>query len=204
LQGRFVVSYIGTLGMAHDLDTVLDAADMCAHLMPQVVFLLVGEGAEKERIVAQVHQRRVRNVRFLPQQQREKIPALVGASDVCLVTLKRSDVFKTVIPTKMLEFMGCARPVVLAVEGQASELMKAAGGGICIAPQDPGALLNGIQQLYSDRDLCRRLGQNGRNYISENLSRAQTAETYIGLLKDMTNAKSSGVIVGDASDIINA
>jgi glycosyltransferase involved in cell wall biosynthesis len=204
LDGKFVVSYIGTLGMAHDLGTVIDAAATCSESIPDVVFLLVGEGADKEHIVAQVSRRRMRNVLLLPQQQRERIPALVGASDVCLVTLKRSEVFKTVIPTKMLEFMSCAKPVVLAVQGQGRELMKAAGGGICIEPQDPGALFNAIQQLYCDRDLCRRLGQNGRNYISQNLSRAQTAETYISLLDRVTNGTSSGVITGDASEIIHA
>jgi glycosyltransferase involved in cell wall biosynthesis len=198
LDRKFVVSYIGTLGMAHDLGTVLDAAAACRESMPEVVFLLVGEGADKERIVAEVRQRQLCNVHFLPQQDRKNIPALIVASDVCLVTLKRSDVFKTVIPTKMLEFMACAKPIVLAVQGQASELLKAAGGGICVPAQDPTSMVGAIRQLSGDRDLCRSLGQNGRNYIVENLSRRQTAENYIRLLKDLTSPESADICMAKA------
>ncbi|HKW66230.1 MAG TPA: glycosyltransferase family 4 protein [Terriglobales bacterium] len=198
LEGRFVVSYIGTLGMAHDLGTVLDAAATCRVLMPEVEFLLVGEGADKERIVAEVRRRQLGNVHLLPQQERKSIPALVAASDACLVTLKGSEVFKTVIPTKMLEFMACAKPIVLAVQGQASELLKGAGAGICVPPQDPDSMVAAIRQLRDDRDLCRSLGQNGRSYMVENLSRRQTAENYLGLLKEITSAGSSAISMAKA------
>jgi glycosyltransferase involved in cell wall biosynthesis len=114
------------------------------------------------------------------------------------VTLKRSEVFKTVIPTKMLEFMACAKPIVLAVQGQASELLNAAGAGICVPPQEPASMVAAIRQLRDDRDLCRSLGQNGRRYIVENLSRRQTAEKYIGLLEDITSADSCGVSMAKA------
>lgn len=189
LNGKFVVSYIGTFGMAHDLGTVLDAAAECKQAMPEVLFLLVGEGADKERIVASARDRQLSNVRFLPQQERENVASLVGASDACLVTLRRSDVFKTVIPTKMLEFMSCGRPVVLAVEGQASDLLKEANAGICIRPQDPVAIVNAARRLYGDEDLCRSLGENGRRYIERNLSRGQTAEDYIQILQAVVERK---------------
>jgi glycosyltransferase involved in cell wall biosynthesis len=186
LRGRFVVSYIGTLGMAHDLGSVLEAAASCAETMPKIMFLLVGEGAEKERLISLAGQRQLNNVRFLPQQAREKVPALVAASDVCLVTLKRSEVFKTVIPTKMLEFMSCAKPVVLAVEGQAGELLKSAGAGVCIPPQDPAAMVSALRRFFQNADLCRSAGRNGRTYIEQNLSRSQTAKEYARLLDSIT------------------
>ena len=193
LEGKFVVSYVGTLGMAHDVGTVLDAAAACRESMPEVEFLLVGEGSNKERIGAEVRRRQLGNVHLLPQQERKNVPALVAASDVCLVTLKRSEVFKTVIPTKMLEFMACAKAIVLAVQGQASELLKAAGAGICVPPQDPVSMVAAIRRLRDDRDLCRSLGQNGRSYIVENLSRRQTAEIYLGVLKGLPNSESSAI-----------
>lgn len=191
LQRRFVVSYIGTLGMAHDLGTVLEAAACCAQSMAEVVFLLVGEGADKKRLVSLARERQLPNVRFLPQQPRERVPALIAASDVCLVTLRRSEIFKTVIPTKMLEFMSCGKPVVLAVEGQASELLKEAGGGLCIHPEDASAIANAVRQLYENPMLCQSLGNNGRRYIEENLSRERTAEAYIPILQALTQGQSS-------------
>jgi colanic acid biosynthesis glycosyl transferase WcaI len=197
LQGRFVVSYIGTLGMAHDLGTVLDAAACCAESMPEVVFLLVGEGADKQRITSRARERQLKNVKFLPQQPREKVPGLVAASDVCLVTLRRSEVFRTVIPTKVLEFMSCGRPVVLAVEGQASDVVKEAGAGICIAPEDPAAMVEAIRQLCESPGLCRNLGRSGRTYIEQNLSRSQTAESYVRVLNPMVKRDLSGLATGD-------
>jgi glycosyltransferase involved in cell wall biosynthesis len=201
LQGCFVVSYIGTLGMAHDLGTVLDAAGKCAESMPNVEFLLVGEGADKERLVVQARERQLPNVRFLPQQPRTRIPALVAASDACLVTLRRSDVFKTVIPTKMLEFMSCGRPVILAVEGQAVELLNSAGAGICIPPQEPASIVNAIQKLMVNPDLCRRLGKNGRRFIEQNLSRSQTSEAYIRVLEPILERNSAHLSATSISSV---
>jgi glycosyltransferase involved in cell wall biosynthesis len=204
LNGKFVISYIGTFGMAHDLSTVLDAAAVCKQSMPEVVFLLVGEGADKERIITCARDRQLLNVRFLPQQERAQVASLIAASDVCLVPLKRSDVFKTVIPTKMLEFMSCGRPVVLGVEGQASDLLKEAGAGICIQPQDPAGIVTAARQLYRDRDLCRSLGENGRRYIEQNLSRGRTAKDYIKLLRAVAEMKPSGVTVPGFSGATDA
>ena len=140
IEAKFVVSYIGTHGQAQGLDTVLEAAAQLKDSLPDAVFLLVGEGAEKEQLVSMASERGLDNVRFLPQQPRECIPALIRASDVCLVTLKKADVFKTVIPSKMLEFMACGRPVVLAVDGQARQLLEDAGGRpISSSPRTPPA-----------------------------------------------------------------
>ena len=135
-EAKFVVSDIGTHGQAHGLGTVLQAAAQVRDSLPDVLFLLVGEGAEKERLVSMAQQMGLENVRFLPQQSRESIPALIRASDVCLVTLKKADVFKTVVPSKMLEFMACGRPIVLAVDGQARQLLEAADGGLFVEPEN--------------------------------------------------------------------
>jgi glycosyltransferase involved in cell wall biosynthesis len=184
-EGKFVVSYLGTIGMAHGLEIIIKAAARLRDTNPEIVFLVVGEGAEKERIIALARQRSLNNVRFLDQQQREKIPAYIGASDVCLVLLKKSDVFKTVIPTKMLEFMSCARPVILGVDGQARTILEEARAGIVIEPENSDALVNAIRDLAANQGLATELGQNGREYIVRNLSRRQTAEKYIGMLEHL-------------------
>ena len=100
-----------------------------------------------------------------------------------MVLLKKSEVFKTVIPSKVLEFMACGRPVILGVEGQARELVKEADCGVCVPPEDPASLAGAIEQLYSDSELRKRLGRNGRNYVVRYLSREQTARDYIALLQ---------------------
>ncbi len=182
-DGKFLASYIGTLGNAHGLETLLDAATRLQQENCDVVFLLVGEGAEKQRIQSLAQGRGLANVRFLGQQPREKIPALISASDACLVLLKKTDVFKTVIPTKMLEFMSSARPVILGVDGQARQIVEAAGAGIVIEPENSQALVEAIQQLAGNRELRTTLGQKGREYILQNFTRDRTAEKYVWVLR---------------------
>jgi colanic acid biosynthesis glycosyl transferase WcaI len=195
-EGKFLVCYVGTMGMAHGLETLLDAAERfqknrIPSVSSDVQFLLVGEGAEKARIKELAESRGLNNVRFLDQQPREKIPAILSASDACLVLLKKTDVFKTVIPTKMLEFMACARPVIVGVEGQARQIVEEAGSGIAIEPENPEALAQAIAQLAADREQASEFGRKGRAYILKNFARAQMAEKYIRVLSELVRHNES-------------
>ncbi len=186
VAGKFLVSYVGTMGNAHGLETLLDAAAQLQQKSPDVLFLLIGEGAEKARIKSLAESRALDNVQFLDQQPRETIPAFISASDACLVLLKKTDVFKTVIPTKMLEFMSCARPVILGVDGQARRIVEDAGAGLVIEPENSAALAHSITQLAANRELRESLGQKGREYILRNFSRREMAEKYVDILKRLT------------------
>ena len=183
--GNFVVSYVGTLGLAHGLNIVLDAASKLQNEFPSILFLLVGEGTEKERLVSSTRERRLNNVRFHQQRPREQVPGLVRASNVCLVTLRKAVVFETVIPSKMLEFMACERPVILSVDGQARELLEAANAGIFVRPEDSCGLAEAIVRLFNDQHLRQELGKNGRSYITQHLSREGTAREYLGVLREV-------------------
>jgi glycosyltransferase involved in cell wall biosynthesis len=182
-DGKFLVSYIGTMGNAHGLETLLDAATELQYRDLQVQFLLVGEGAEKEQLQVLARGRGLANITFLDQQPREEIPQLISASDACLVLLRKSEIFKTVIPTKMLEFMSCARPVILGVEGQARELLDEAGAGIAMEPENSDALVDAILQLRENRALAETLGQKGREFILGRFSRTTTAKSYLEILE---------------------
>jgi len=191
-EGKFLICYIGTMGMAHGLETLLDAAARLQRGNSNAQFLLVGEGAEKARIQSLAQSLGLANLCFLDQQPREKIPAFISASDACLVLLKKTDVFKTVIPTKMLEFMSCARPVILGVDGQARRIIEEADAGLVIPPENADALVDAIQQLSADRELGTAMGQKGRAYIQQNLSRGRTAGKYIDVLQHLLRKPQSG------------
>jgi len=184
-EGRFLVCYVGTMGMAHGLDTVIEAAKQLRTALPEAMLLLVGEGADKERIRALAESEGLSNLRFVDQQARERIPAFINASDVCLVLLKKTELFKTVIPTKMLEFMSCGRPVILGVDGQARQIVEDAQGGIVIEPENADALVSAIQRLADDPKLRQQLGDSGRAYIVERYSRRKTAELYLDVLRSV-------------------
>jgi len=179
---KFVVSYIGTLGLAHGLDSLIAAAENLQSVAPEVQFMLVGEGADRERILSLAQSKKLTNLLFVSQQPRETIPAYISASDACVVMLRRSEIFETVIPTKMLEFMSCGRPVILAVRGQSERLLERSGGGLCIEPDNPQALCSAIVRLHEQPSFGEELGRNGRSYIVRELSRQSTASDYLELL----------------------
>jgi colanic acid biosynthesis glycosyl transferase WcaI len=182
IDETFVVSFIGTVGFAHGLDTVIAAAENLQVKEPGIQFVILGAGADRERLISLAQSRGIRNLQFVPQRPREEIPSYIAASDACLVLLKRSEVFETVIPTKMLEFMSCARPVILGVNGQARQVLERAQAGICIEPENPGALCEAILKLRDEPWLRESLGRNGREYIVRNLSRERTALEYLDVL----------------------
>ncbi len=188
-EGKFLVCYVGTMGMAHGLETLVNVAESMQTQSPQVRFLLVGEGADKDRIIALAHARKLSNMTFVAQQPRETIPAYISASSAALVLLRKTDIFKTVIPTKMLEFMACACPVILAVDGEARQIIEEGKAGIFVEPENAEALQRAILLLAQDPGLCRELGENGRRHILAHFSRAQTAHRYVELLERIRNER---------------
>jgi len=183
LENRFLICYIGTMGMAHGLETLIAAAEQLQTALPQGTFLVIGEGAGKDRIVQLAAARGLANICFLAQQPRESIPAYISSADVCLVMLKKTELFKTVIPTKLLEYMACARPVIVAVDGQARQIVEEAQAGVFVEPENSRALVDAILALAADPESRQRMGASGRRYICARLSRERTAQTYIEVLE---------------------
>jgi glycosyltransferase involved in cell wall biosynthesis len=171
------------MGMAHGLETLIAAAEQLQRTLPNAMFLLIGEGAEKERIEQLAVARRLSNIRFLGQQLRERIPGYIAGVDVCLVMLKKTELFKTVIPTKLLEYMSCEKPVIVAVDGQARKIVEEAGAGVFVEPEDSSALTDAVHVLAADPERRRRMGISGREYILSHLSRERTAASYLEVLQ---------------------
>lgn len=184
LQGKFVATYIGTHGMAHGLGTILQAAERLKG-DDRFRFLLVGEGAEKAKLKANAQERGLSNVLFLDQQPRETIPGYIAASDACLVLLRALGLFKTVLPSKIFEFWGCARPIVLGVEGEARALLEEARAGIVFPPEDVGALVVALQGLAAEPGRAEEMGRAGRKYVEGNFSREVLAERYLEILAEV-------------------
>jgi glycosyltransferase involved in cell wall biosynthesis len=184
LGEKFVVSYVGTHGMAHGLETVLESANrLRAHR--DIAFLFVGDGAERERLIRRANELRLDNVHFVGVQPRERIPFFLATSDVSLVPLRRKTLFQKVLPSKLFEIMGCARPIILGVEGEARDAVQRAQAGLCVRPEDPEALADAILCLYRDPKLADSLGRNGQAFVQQNYCRDRLAETYLDLLHEV-------------------
>jgi glycosyltransferase involved in cell wall biosynthesis len=181
LDGRFVVSYIGTHGMAHSLDTVLKAAKLLED-QKDILFLLVGDGARRDALVQEKEKQSLNNLLMLPQQPKDKMPMFLAASDVNMVLLKKDDLFKTVIPSKMFEAMAMERPIILGVDGESRRIIEDGKCGIPIEPENHVELAQTVMRLYRDQSYANVLGANGRKYVMANYNRDKLADFYLQTL----------------------
>jgi glycosyltransferase involved in cell wall biosynthesis len=182
LAGKFVVSYVGTHGMAHGLDRVLDVA---AALRPQnqIRVLFVGEGAERRRLQARAKAEALDNVLFLGPLPRDAMTEVYATSDLCLVPLRKTELFQSVLPSKIFEILAMARPLLLSVDGEARALVEASGAGVYVPPEDASAMAETILRLAQDPAACRAMGDRGRAYVAEHFDRKRLAVRYLGILQ---------------------
>ena len=183
-----LASYVGTIGMAHGLGTLITAAGLLRLRAPDVRILIVGDGAELAALRDLASRQGLGNVLFTGLVPREKVPGILAASDIALVTLKPSDVFKTVLPSKMFEAMAAERPIVLAVEGEAQAVLEDAGAGIAVQPGNAAAMAAAIACLASDPHQRARMGQDGGSFVAREFSRALWAARYLSLLSQLSAA----------------
>ncbi|MBW1923279.1 MAG: glycosyltransferase family 4 protein [Deltaproteobacteria bacterium] len=190
LADRFVAAFIGTHGMAHGLETVLLAAERLRK-ENNILFLLVGDGAERENILRQKERLQLDNVLMLPQQSKDRAVKLLASADVSLVLLRKNRLFRTVIPSKIFEAMAMERPIILGVDGESKEIMLESGAGICIEPENDRELADAVLTLYRDRERCREMGQRGRRFVERNYSRDILARRYLSLIEEVISGKRS-------------
>lgn len=186
LQDKFVASYVGTHGMAHGLDVILDAAELCREAT-DLAFLMVGDGAEKQRLLDEKNRRGLTNVIMLEQQDKSKMPDIWSLSDVSLVLLKKQDLFLTVLPSKMFESMAMKKPIILGVQGEAQALIEQAQAGICITPENAHELLAAIRQLQADHINYQEYAQAGYHYVKAHFDRAALASQYERVLRSLVS-----------------
>lgn len=182
----FIASYFGTHGMAHHLETILEAAEILK-ARADIKFLLIGDGAEKARIRKLKEENGLTNVIMLDQQPKSMMPEYWAISDVSLILLKKSDLFKTVIPSKIFESMAMKRPIILGVEGEVKQMLDESGAGIAIEPENAQQLANAVVSLADNEAELKSCGENGRVYVTSHFDRTVLAGRYIQILTGLKN-----------------
>ena len=168
LVRKRVVLYAGNHGYAGALDQVLDAANTLAH-HEQIHFLLVGDGPQKPALQARARELGLTNVTFLEPVPLADLPQIIALAECAVVTLRRANVMRGARPAKALVMMAAAKPLVLAAEGEAAELITRAEAGFVVPPEAPLALARALRSLLSDPAAARQIGLNGRAFIQNNL-----------------------------------
>jgi glycosyltransferase involved in cell wall biosynthesis len=181
LAGKFTALYLGTHGISQGLDSVLRAAgELSAD--GDVAFVLVGEGAEKERLARAARERGLRSVRFVDGQPSERVAQFYRLADVCLVPLRDIALFSNFIPSKMFEIMACAKPIVASLRGEAAEILARSGAAEVVAPEDAPAIARAVAALKADPARARAMGESGRRFVEERYQRRALYAEYERLL----------------------
>ena len=179
-QGKFVCASVGTIGMAHGLEVVLEAA---AKLKDQgrddVHFWIVGDGAQRRLLEQEAATRGLTNVRFTGLVPKDRVDDVMAACDACLVHLRATELFATVIPSKVFEIMAMNVPIIMGVRGQAQEIVLHGAAGIPMTPGDADSLLAGISEIQKQR--CRFT--HGRDHVSQHFDRNHLAARMLHLLE---------------------
>lgn len=182
---RFVAMYAGAHGRANALRQLLDAAE---HLRdrPDILIACVGDGPERISLQAEADRRGLQNIRFYGPQPKSRMPDIVNASDAGLAVLQNNPTFRTVYPNKVFDYMSCARPVVLAIDGVARKLVcDQAQAGIFAEPENPNEIARALIRLSEDPGACASMGQNGRSWVIANAGRTGLASRYLSAMEEV-------------------
>jgi glycosyltransferase involved in cell wall biosynthesis len=190
LEDKFVVMYAGALGMANDLETLLEAAARLRDLA-DVRVVIVGDGKERTHLEALRDRLQLDNVIFTGAAPKDQMPAMLAMADVCTATLRDIPMFRTTYPNKVFDYMAAGRPVVLGIDGVIREVVEAAGGGVAARPGDPDSLAEAIRLLHSDREAARRMGQAGREYVCRNFNRDDQGDQFYQLMHGMNRRRAA-------------
>ncbi len=184
-EGRFVAAYVGTHGMAHGLDTLLEAAKLLQS-DKRFRFVMVGGGAERARLLAKRDAMGLSNVVMLEQMAKEEMPRLWSICDASLVLLRDLPLFASVIPSKIFESMAMGVPILLGVRGESAEIVQAAGCGLAIPPENPAALAQALRDMADDPSELEAWRRVGQGYVREHFDRRVLAMRFLDLLAEMT------------------
>ncbi|PYI57194.1 glycosyltransferase family 4 protein [Paenibacillus flagellatus] len=190
LNGKFVVSYFGAHGVANHLISLIHAAEACKDLQ-DVIFLLVGDGMEKEMLQKVAQEKGLRNILFVAPQPKSVMPDFCRASDVCTAVLQKNDTFKTVYPNKVFDYMSCAKPILIGIDGVARELVEKSHSGYFFDPESPMEFRQKLLLLYKDRAHAKQLGEKGYDFVKNNFSRKSLAFEYERELLQVTKKNST-------------
>lgn len=184
LQGKFLVTFAGTMGAAQGLDDVLEAAALLKTSQPNTRLLFIGGGTEHERLKQRATSRDLTNVIFLPAVPMDAIGGVLQAADVLLVHLRDDPLFAITIPSKTQAYLLAGKPVIIGVWGDAAALVTQANAGLAIPPQDAPALADAIANMAALSSAERAsMGARGKAFYQKELSLASAADHIVAALE---------------------
>lgn len=170
IENKFALCYAGIHGIAQGLQVIINAAEIVKD-EENIQFIFVGDGPEKQDLIKMAQERGLNNVTFLPLQPKKNMPKIVASMDAAIIPLRKLELFKGALPSKMFETLASEIPIILPVQGEAAKLINSANAGIVVEPENSKEIAEAVLKLYNDIELRKNLGENGRAYVMENYAR---------------------------------
>lgn len=184
LEGKVVLGYVGTIGMAHKLDFLID----CVKGLPDCKLMILGAGAEKDALVEKVANENIDNVFFVDPVSKDKVADYVGLQDLALVNLRRDPLFTTVIPSKIFETAAMRVPIMLGVDGEARSLVEHYGAGLFYEPENKDDFLSKLNRMLIDRVLYAAC-QQGCDSLARDFDRKRLAQDMLEAVEGVVKKK---------------
>tara|TARA_Y100000741_G_scaffold364661_1_gene356442 strand:+ start:749 stop:1966 length:1218 start_codon:yes stop_codon:yes gene_type:complete len=178
-KNNFIISFIGTVGMAHGLNIILDSSKK----LKDVVFLVVGEGAEKKSLIEKTRIGKIKNIKFIDNISWQEIVNINQVIDLHLVHLKKDKEFKKVIPSKIFESMALKKPILMGVEGESRIILNKANCSLNIIPEDPESLVSVVNEIKDNKLELAKMGKNGYEFLINHFSRKELSKKMINYIE---------------------
>ncbi len=187
LGRHFCVMYVGNIGTAQSLDTVVEAAALLKD-MSDIEFIFIGDGVERETLEQQVCDRGFKNIRFLGSRPQEQAAAYLAWADIVLIHLKQDPVYEITIPSKTYAYLAVGKPILAAVTGDTASLVQKSGAGFTCSPGDPQILAQTVRRFYALPESDRQaMGQSGRQTFLSYYTRQALVDEYERLFQGITS-----------------
>jgi glycosyltransferase involved in cell wall biosynthesis len=178
MEGKRVLGYIGTLGMAHKIDFLID----CVKGLDDYVLMILGSGAERDNIKAKIEAENLKNVVLVDAVPKSEVVKYVALQDAALVNLRRTPLFTTVIPSKIFETASMRIPILLGVDGEAREMVEEFGAGLYYEPENKEDFLDKLNKLFSSDDVYKACCDGGAK-LAEAYDRKRLAQEMLSILQ---------------------
>jgi glycosyltransferase involved in cell wall biosynthesis len=200
IKDKFIIGYIGTHGMAHSLDFIVRSISKIDD--DSIHFLFIGDGAMKNTITNIAKGLNIKNITFLEPIAKERVPLYLSIIDISLAPLKKSDTFKSVIPSKIFEASAMRKPTLLGVEGEAKNIIERYGAGVYYEPENEKDFIEKIYRLKDDRELYKSC-QNGCTKLAIDFDRKALADKMLKIIEKIVGKDNNLVQLKRKKSIIS-
>jgi glycosyltransferase involved in cell wall biosynthesis len=188
LKDKTVFAYIGTHGMAHGLEFILNSVAPLSHSDPNLHFLFIGDGAERANLIELKNRLGITNVTFATSVPKNEVVRYLSIMDVAVVNLKKSDTFKTVIPSKIFEAAAMQKPILLGLEGETKGIIDQYNAGLCYEPENAAEFVQKAKEIIEERNY--QSFKEGCNQLAQAFNREKIAKDMLKTIENSINHSS--------------